>query len=331
MRSDTRADSPTPAPPTPPRPRPHTPAGPPRDPKKVKQISKSRVEFRPKDDWVGEFGFDWMRIGGPAEKAGEGVYKDVVSSGYGSLNAAAAYTAMKSEYDKIPIEIKSSPETLLEYFVPYLNLFPKNTAGTPTPPHEAQLKLLIAVEENAPEKIELEYDTAALAVDKSKLNDRAVGAKRASADGSVKITCNAALTSDKVIKVWATFQGAKKLVGQLKVLKNDASAQKSIKFLFVNVKTNINGTLRTGSVSDGEKTALRNSLFQALIVCDMENAVAPFDMTSDDALRIKTVGTTKVYGKFIYQKTTPDPTKTEPVAPWEAASLGVVLSELEKS
>ncbi|HEV2700737.1 MAG TPA: hypothetical protein VGV09_03840 [Steroidobacteraceae bacterium] len=285
--------------------------GPTATPKDPPKISKSRVEFRPQDSWVGEFGFDWMRIGGPAEKAGEDVYKNVVIKGTGGLSAAAAYTAMKSEYDSIPIEIASPPEGLMEYFVPYLNLFPKGTAGSPTPPFEAQLRILVQVEENAPDKLDLEYDTTLLAVDKRQLKDKAVGAKRVATDGTMKITCNAALASDQLIKVWATFQGERKLVGQLKLLKNGDSARKHIKFLLVKVKTNINGTLRTGSISEAEKVALRNVLFQALITCDMEEAASDFDMTTDDAMRIKTVGTAKAYGKFIYQKTKVDPTKTE--------------------
>jgi hypothetical protein len=79
----------------------------------------------------------------------------------------------------------------------------------------------------------------------------------------------------------------------------------------VNVKTNVNGTVRIGSVSAAEKTALRNSLFQALITCDLEDAASDFDMTADDNLRIKTVGGTKVYGKFIYKKSGAEPTKFE--------------------
>ena len=268
----------------------------------AKKVSRSRVEFRPLDAWVGEYGFDWMRIGGPAEKAGEDVYKTVVASGDGGLTAAAAYTAMKSEYSTIPIEITSPPEALKEYFVPYLNLFPKGTAGTPTPPFEADLKILTTVEENPPELLELEYDKSLLTLSKDKLTDKAVGAKRVASDGIVKVTCTAALSADQDIKVWATFEGVRTQVGELKVCKNDDSSRKSIKFLFVNVKTNVNGTDRIGSVTAGEKTALRNSLFQALITCEMEDAASSFDMSKDNNMRIRTVGATKTYGKYIYKK-----------------------------
>lgn len=272
----------------------------------VKKVSRSRVEFRPQDSWVGEFGFDWMRIGGTAEKAGEEVYKTVINSGHGGLNAAAAYTALKSEYSTIATEISSPPENLFEYFVPYLNLFPKGAAGTPTPPFEAELKVLISVEENPPDEIELEYDKSLLTVSKTILTDKAVGAKRVSGDSTIKVTCDAKLTSDQDIKVFATFEGNKKLVGQLRVLKNDEPERKAIKFLFVNVKTDVNGTTRIGSISAAEKTALRNSLFQALITCEMEDAAAAFDMSADDNMRTKTVGTNKVYGKYIYKKTATD-------------------------
>jgi hypothetical protein len=270
------------------------------------KVSKSRVEFRPTDAWVGEFGFDWMRIGGAAEKAGEDVYKSVVQSGDGGLDAAGAYAAMKSEYSTIPIQIKSPPETLEEYFVPYLNLFPQGTTGTPTPPFKAELKVLTAVEENPPDLLELEYDKSLLTVSKDKFADTAVGAKRVASDSTITVTCKSALSAEQEIKVWATFQGVKTQVGALKVCKNDDSARKSIKFLFVNVKTNVSGIVRIGSVSEAEKTALRNSLFQALITCEMEDAATAFDMTADDNMRIKTVGTAKTYGKYIYEKQATD-------------------------
>jgi hypothetical protein len=106
--------------------------------------------------------------------------------------------------------------------------------------------------------------------------------------------------------VYATYEGVKKLVGQLRVLKNGEAERKSLKFLFVNVKTSVNGTERTGSISAAEKTALRNVLFQSLITADFDEAAAAFDMTGDDNLKIKTVGTNKVYGKYIYQKKATD-------------------------
>jgi hypothetical protein len=68
----------------------------------------------------------------------------------------------------------------------------------------------------------------------------------------------------------------------------------------------VNGVVRIGSVSDAEKTALRNSLFQSLITCEMEDAATAFDMTADDNMRVKTVGTAKTFGKYIYQKKATD-------------------------
>lgn len=273
-----------------------------------KKKFKCTVEFRPLDSWVGEYGFDWMRIGGPGEKAGEDVYKNVIDSGNGGLNAAQAYTALKTEYSNIPIEIKvKDPEDLAEYFVPYLNLFPKDTpaiTGVPAPPSQAELKVLVSVEENAPEKIEFEYDKALFELSKDKITDTAVGTKRVASDGSIKITCKTGLDSDKLIKVWATLEGEKKLVGQLKVMKNDASARKKTKIVFVNVETNINGTVYIGSVAPEEKTFLINMLHQALIQAELEDCPHTLDLTANDDFRIKTVASAKVYGKCIYKKPT---------------------------
>jgi hypothetical protein len=274
-------------------------------PPKPKRPFKCMVQFRPRDDWKGEYGFDWLRIGGAAEKAGEDVYKTEIASGFSGLNAANAYIALKGEYPSgVNAEIASDPEAQKEYFQTYLNLFPKGLTGTPAPPHEAELKVVIAVEDNAPEKIEIEYDDTKIDLDKKALTDTAVGAKRVASDATLKVTCkDVALAGDLEIKVWATLDGEKKLAGKLIVMKNDAASRKKTKIVFVNVKTNINGTVNTGSLSAGEKTFMRSALHQALIEVEFEDGPL-LDLSADDDFRIKTVaGTppTQVYGKFIYK------------------------------
>lgn len=261
------------------------------------------VQFRPQDSWDGEYGFDWLRIGGTAEKGGEDVYKDVLKSGYKDLSAAQAYTLMKDEYKHVTTEIKSAPETLAEYFVPYLNIFPVGTTGTPAPATEAVLKVLVAIEDNAPEKIEFEYDKAKLTLDKDELTDKAVGAKRVASDGTIKITSKAKLKANEEVKVWSTLEGTRTLAGKLVVLKNDSI--KKIKFVFVMVDTKVESTTRTGSVSATEKSYVHNSLHQALIQCEIESA-PNLDLTADAKFKIITKDGNKTYGEYIYEKKSTD-------------------------
>lgn len=272
---------------------------------KCPKVTRVRVDFRPKDDWGGKFGFDWMRIGGKAERAGEHVYKEKIKSGYNGLAKVAAYKAMKSEYDTIATEIKAPPENLKEYFVPYLHLYPKGTTGTPTPPFEAELKVLVEVEEAAPDKLEFEYDKKLFQLDKTELKDKAIGAKRIASDKTVKITCLAAFTADQEIKVWSTLGEKKTLAGQLKLPRNDKTVQKRLKVVLVKVRTKITSVVRIGSFTAAEKELLRDVLFQALIQCEMEDG-PDLDLTADDNMRISTVKGKKKYGAFIYRKKATD-------------------------
>lgn len=265
--------------------------------------AKCVVHFRPKDNWSGEYGFDWMRIGGPAEMPAEEVYKDVITGGHPRLTATQAYAALKSQYKTIPTKILAAPENLAEYFVPYLNLYPKGVVATPTPPFEAELKILIAVEVVAPDAIDIEYDDTLFDLDKKSLTDTAVGAKRESGDGTLKITCKAPFSTAKEIKVWSTSNGVKELAGRIIVCPNDPAHRKSKKFVLVKVKTKIRNVERIGDFSGIEKDSMINALHQALIHATFEDG-PDLDLTADPNFKIITKADgSKTYGRLIYRKT----------------------------
>ena len=259
--------------------------------------SKCMIQFRPKSSWKGEFGFDWLRIG----DVGETKYETLITAAH---NSATPFTALKTEYNTIPSKIAAETE----YFVPWLNLYPKGTTGTPTPPFEAELRIKIAVEEEAPDKIEFEYDNTLFALDKNTLSDKAVGAKRDASDGTLKITCLKEFDSDKEITVFAyppkwKSKSDATLAGKIMMCKNSTANRKEVKFVFVNVKTKINGTEKTGSISAAERAHLSNSTFQSLVYANIEDGPV-LDLTKDANFMIKTDASgSKVYGKFIYKKT----------------------------
>jgi type VI secretion system secreted protein VgrG len=276
---------------------------------KVKIPMACAVHFRPKTGWKGEFGFDWLRIG----DVGEDNYKTLITGGHKSVDAAGtiteytkveAYAALKNEYKKIATVLEDKPDNLKEYFVPYLNLYPKGTAGTPTPPFEAELKIMIAVKAPAPDKIEFEYDNTLFTLDKPGITDKAVGDKREASDKTVKITCIKEFSGDQEIKVWAypagvTAQADATLVGKLIACANHAAKRKELKFVFVKVKTKVESVERKGSFGADEKTNLTNALHQALIHGVIEDG-PDLDLTHDAHFKIKTNASGhKTVGKFI--------------------------------
>ncbi|MFK7002227.1 hypothetical protein, partial [Flavobacterium oreochromis] len=84
--------------------------------------------------------------------------------------------------------------------------------------------------------------------------------------------------------------------------------RKTQKIVLIQVLTNINGTNSIrGIFTPSEKENLQNALHQALIHGDIEDyvnsvGINEFNLSNVDEFRIKTVGTNKVYGKFIYEK-----------------------------
>ncbi|TDH18497.1 hypothetical protein EXU57_23150 [Segetibacter sp. 3557_3] len=263
--------------------------------------SKCAVEFRPKDDWKGEYGFDWLRVGGTGEKQGEEAYKDILTGGYkkGSTRGytpTEAYGLLKGEYKGDIKAIKLQSGELHEYFVPYLNLYPKNTPGTPTPPFEAELKILTTVKENSPEKIELEYNTAYFTLNKETLSDKAVGNKRVSLE-TLKITCIAEYVTPQQIKAWSLFEGTRILAGIIKLPPNSSLNRRELKLVLIDVKTYFND--QPGNISEEELRHLHNTLHQVLIHVTIE--YASLDLTDDKEFRIN--------GQFIYKHIGP-PFKT---------------------
>ncbi|MEO8770638.1 MAG: hypothetical protein ABI402_11150 [Ferruginibacter sp.] len=275
------------------------------------QHSKCVVHFRPMNDWTCNFGFDWLRIGGGhgerelANGLTESAYKDILTGGFGFTSPAAAYTHLKAEYEIISTEIPSPPENLAEYYVPYLNLFPRHTPephlphGSPHPAFEATLKLLIEVQGNEPETIEFEStDTTAISIDRQTLSDKTVGAKRVSHD-TVKITCNSEISSDQALKVWSTFLGVRTLVGKLKICANNNLAAKRIKFAFIKVRTDMveSGIPNVGMFDPAPPTHppgipnlseipnLINSMHQGLWRAEIVNA-PDLDLTNDPNFKV---------------------------------------------
>ena len=93
---------------------------------------------------------------------------------------------------------------------------------------------------------------------------------------------------------------ARKLAGKIVALPNDVTHIKTQKFVFVNVRTDINGgSPKTGSFNPVEVNNLQQDLHQALIHGEFEDYINPsrikeFSLISDTNFKINTNATTGV-------------------------------------
>lgn len=274
-------------------------------PKKEDKISLALVEFRTLPTYTGEFGFDWLRID-DGVLTPEPAYETILKNGYEAPNGKAphrdsnteyetpaeAFKALKKQYNKVAVKKAVPPDA--EYFIPWLNIFPKpysdSITTTPKPPCEAELKILIQVDgPDEPDKIRVEFNKTYFEINGNDgsdahpvlIFDKTIGVKRTATD-TLKIKCITEFAAAQEIKVYAypkgsngktpaELMGLKKLAGKIIVGPNDAANRKVQKFVFVNVRTNISGIPATGNIINAEKDNLQNALHQALIHGDFED------------------------------------------------------------
>lgn len=105
-------------------------------------LGKCLVRFRPSEKYVGQYGFDWIRVG-DTNLTGDTPYKDIICDKNGKAPNAEEFNLLKNRFSTITMIGKN-----VTYIIPELNLYPG---------FESQLLLYIDVEE-APEKIILKYD-----------------------------------------------------------------------------------------------------------------------------------------------------------------------------
>ncbi|WP_185117547.1 phage baseplate assembly protein V [Chryseobacterium sp. PMSZPI] len=194
------------------------------------------------------------------------------------------------------------------------------------------------------------------------ITDKVIGAKRDTGQ-TVKIRCIEEFSTRQEILVYAYPKGSlaktqaeqlvlRKVAGKIVLEPNEnmpaskgksgIKNRKTQKVVLVQVKTNINGSSPlTGTFTNAEKENLQNALHQALIHGEFEDYVARdvkgqplldvvsgtaidyFDLSNIDEFKIKTVGTTQVYGKFIYEKAKHDILFASTVNPTDTSDGGL--------
>ena len=217
------------------------------------------VQSRPHTNWIGEFGFDWLRIGDTSH-SGDVWYKNIVGEyelPYTDINLQIysggkfeakdwAYKKLKNEYGGV----MTVPFLKNSYITPYLTLYKGKTA-----------KLSLEVNIQAPpKKLEFKYDKNLF-----KLNNKDIAQKtkgKHSLPDFLEITCIKTFNIDQYIEVYADDM----IVGKLRVHKNGKDDRKKINVVLAKVKTNVYGTKKgeTGKIG-AEHPKLERHLKQALI------------------------------------------------------------------
>ncbi len=269
-----------------------------------KVFAKAKVEFRTVPVAIpasggspaipvynGEFGFDWLRIADNNEPS----YQSTVRSGYERPNgadlnteyegAAEAFKALKREYYSLPTQKNND-----YYSIPYLNLFSKTFSNTvasvPAPPFEANLRILVEIDENL-DKLAFDYDPLLFTIDKPVLADKLIRAKSEGTDKTIKITCLKDFSEPQQIRLLAypvgvTDKKLAKLAGIILLNKNDSLSRKVANIVLVSVRTDVNndGTPEIAQFMAGEVLNLYNILHQDLTSCNLVNTGLSMNLTA---------------------------------------------------
>jgi hypothetical protein len=249
--------------------------------------AKVIVHFRPKDDWKGEFGFDWMRIG-DTKLFNDNRYEDIVANQYekGTKNLElnineykgdfkvnkTMFTLLKGEYNAhtIPWKKKEKEKT---YYTPWLSIL--NTK-------EVTLSLILDIEEEADY---LEFDTNNnFSITPNKID---IKGKTKLKGQEITIKCLKEFAGDQTLVIQAykknetTGKNDANIAGKLKVWANDATKRKQKKVVFVQITTNLLGSILP-NVADASKERERMTeyLNQALIEFHPDSKIIDLDLTS---------------------------------------------------
>ena len=236
----------------------------------AQEFSPAIMNFGVADDYVGEFGFDWLRLGGHSVKIyadnipndyTEHAYKDIVQDGYakGTFNWFSslltfgsnllAYKSLKREYINL-----ATSEVNKMYFVPYLTLPPlatfniiylktyiENTASVSRFEVEADKTYITAYFDEELSKLFIEYETF-------------------EKDQYIKIKAYPATNN-------GNSQG--NLCGIIKVLANSAEKWDNLKTVIIYVRTNVAGNEKIGSITGDEEGNFKLKLQQLYIKADI--------------------------------------------------------------
>ena len=247
----------------------------PKNPPAPEIVGKCVVEFRPHNNWTGEFGFDWMRMA-DTSLSGDLWYKTIIGKKINNTPSVADEKEYKSLMRKFTVMKVNFTKDF--YIIPWLSLYKGKTA---------KLSLKLNIKES-PKKLEFKYDDKLFKLNHIEISQKSKG--KHTLPDYLQITCIETFNQDKFIDVLADSL----LVGRIKVHRNGKVDRKKLNVVLVKVRTDVGG-LKEGKVTD-EKSKLEKHLRQALIT---PNVVEAFADLSKDTTFNKTLVKTGIitYGR----------------------------------
>lgn len=228
------------------------------------------INFRPHNDYHGEYGFDWVRMGDTGRGGDRYWYKDIMGevkydedeNGYPILSTER-FVQITKWYDHlvsnqfrnfvVPWKTKSK-KVPFRYIVPYMSLLPN---------YSAKLKIIVEVK-TAPDKYEIRYNKNYFSVKELVAIPTSVGTKHINA--AVDVKCLSLFDKDQFIEIYALKGEEESLAGKIIIKSNAKKNQRKIKVCFVKVE--IWGD-QTEMDLKKEKSILKKYLHQAYIEVDI--------------------------------------------------------------
>lgn len=251
----------------------------------LKEIkSKVIVNFRPHNNWTGQFGFDWMRTG-DTSLLGDNWYRDIIGknrTAAGSLLDIYYGGSLKldiKEYNRLMHKFKVMKINWKNdfYIVPWLSLYNNQTVT---------LSLKLEIEE-PPKKLVFQFDDSLFELNHKEIAHKSKG--KTTLPDYLTIKCIKTFNNDQFIKVFADDE----LAGAIQIHRNGKIDRKKVNIVLARVKTNIRGfgTVQIGDIT-GESEKLKKHLNQALITPHVviDNSV---DLSADLNFNRTFIDTTK--------------------------------------
>lgn len=285
------------------------------------------VSFRPKKNWYGEYGFDWLREGDfPITAADGGVlsklnlkFEDIVGyhtklnpttgvnevfnpdAEYGLMSLttpftpdAVLYSYLRNDYMPSDIYINNSPVTT---YTSFLSIFRKeDDAASPKKDADIIAKVYINPAQPPPDEIILDYNTSLLSITPALTVS---GTLDAPSEQSINVKCLTTFENDQLVVVKSKktddcgipqFQ----VIGNLQVMANARSKRKIQRVMIVSVTTpDIVSAAPdpalnlVGQLNSGELDLFTKFLHQALIDPVLDGDAIPLDLSGETDFKTK--------------------------------------------
>jgi hypothetical protein len=220
------------------------------------------VQFRPNQKHLGEFGFDWVRLGDSVLSSKKADVKYTINMGYnynvlGKKESSSSQIKSFKKDSSLAIKLKktfleevsisnmskyiSTLDSKFEYSIPIITLMPKDKILNPYNVNlVAVLDMVINMGKNKPKSLRLGYKTEA---DEKATRDilkvKSMNISTSVTKAALTISSHGILKQDVILYIYADecFQPC----GAVKILKNDKTVIKSITAYYIGVRTNIDG------------------------------------------------------------------------------------------